>query len=60
MITIALHIAMCLLLQDHMHIVRTKPLLSGGAQAHPTAMPPLTVMETIEKIEDELASIHAM
>ena len=43
-----------------MHIVCTKPLLFGSAQAHPTAMPPVMVMDKIEKIEAELASIHAM
>ena len=43
-----------------MHVVCTKPLLFGGAQAHPTAMPPIMSMDKIEKIEAELASIHAM
>ena len=46
--------------RSHMHIVCTKPLLFGSAQAHPTAMPPVMVMDKIEKIEAELASIHAM
>lgn len=43
-----------------MHVVWLKPLLFGSAQAHPTAMPPVMVMDKIEKIEAELASIHAM
>ena len=46
--------------RSHMHIVCTKPLWFGGAQAHPTAMPPVLVFEKIEKIEAELTSIHAM
>ena len=43
-----------------MHIVCTKPLWFGSAQAHPTAMPPITAMEKLEKMEAELAAIHAM
>ena len=43
-----------------MQLVCTKPLLFGSAQSHPTAMPPVMVMDKIEKIEAELASIHAM
>ena len=46
--------------RSHMHIVCTKPLWFGSAQAHPTAMPPITAMEKLEKMEAELAAIHAM
>ena len=40
-----------------MQLVCTKALLLGSAQSHPTAMPPVTVME---KIEADWAFIHAM
>ena len=43
-----------------MQLVCTKALLLGSAQTHPTAMPPVMVMEEIEKVEAELTSIHAM
>ena len=43
-----------------MQLVCTKGLLLGDAQTHPTAMPPILVLEKIEKIEAELASIQAM
>ena len=54
-VTTAAHTA-----RSHLHIVCTKSLLLGSAEAHPTAMPPVMVMDKIEKIEAELASIHAM
>ena len=40
-----------------MQLVCTKAFLLGSAQSHPTAMPPILVLE---KIEAELTSIHAM
>ena len=43
-----------------MQLVCIKALLLGSAQSHPTAMPPVLVLEKIEKIEAELTSIHAM
>ena len=43
-----------------MQLVCTKALLLASAQSHPTAMPPVMVMEKIEEIEAELTSIHAM
>ena len=43
-----------------MQLVCAKAFLLGGAQSRPTAMPPVLVLEKIEKIEAELTSIHAM
>ena len=43
-----------------MPLVCTKAFLLGSAQSHPTAMPPILVLEKIEKIEAELTSINAM
>ena len=44
----------------HMPLVCTKAFLLGSAQSHPTAMPPILVLEKIEKIEAELTSINYM
>ena len=43
-----------------MQLVCTKAFLLGSAQSHPTAMPPILVLEKIEKIEAELTSINSM
>ena len=43
-----------------MQLVCINALLLGCAESHPTAMPPIMVMEKMEKIEPELTSIHAM
>ena len=43
-----------------MQLVCAKAFLLGGAQSHPTAMPPVLVLEKIEKIEAELTSINSM
>ena len=43
-----------------MPLVCTNAFLLGSAQSHPTAMPPILVLEKIEKIEAELASINSM
>ena len=40
-----------------MQLVCTKSFLLGSAQSHPTAMPPILVLE---KIEAELTSINSM
>ena len=43
-----------------MPLVCTNAFLLGSAQSHPTAMPPILVLEKIEKIEAELTSINSM
>ena len=43
-----------------MQLVWAKALLFGSAQPHPTPTSSVIVMDKIEKIEAELASIHAM
>ena len=43
-----------------MQLVCAQAFLLGSAQSHPTAMPPILVLDKIEKIEAELTSIHAM